>query len=111
MKENFMISNKDIEDVKNKLVKVYSPLEIYVIGSYAWGIPTPDSDLDLFVVVEESDKKKYARPVKGYLELMDCMFPKEIIVYTKWEFEEALKEKKSFSNKVFNEGKRIYAKA
>ena len=42
---------------------------------------------------------------------MDFMFPKEIIVYTKDEFEKALKEKNSFSRRVFKEGKRIYAKA
>ncbi|MFH1461850.1 MAG: nucleotidyltransferase domain-containing protein [bacterium] len=106
-----MISQKDIEDVKEKLVKAYSPLEIYLIGSYAWGNPTKDSDLDLFVVVETSDKKRYERPVVGYLELMDFMFPKEIIVYTKAEFEEALKDKNSFSHKICEEGKRIYAKA
>ncbi len=106
-----MISEKNIIDVQKRLVNVYDPLEIYIIGSYAWGTPREDSDLDVFIVVSKSDKKKYERPVVGYLELMDFMFPKEIIVYTKDEFEKALKEKNSFSRRVFEEGKRIYAKA
>ncbi len=40
-----------MEDVKNRLVRAYNPLTIYLFGSYAWGTPTEDSDLDLVIVV------------------------------------------------------------
>jgi len=42
-----MISQETIEEVKNRLVKTYDPISIYLFGSYAWGHPTEDSDLDL----------------------------------------------------------------
>lgn len=34
-----MISPETLEEVKNRLVKTYAPLEIYLFGSYAWGNP------------------------------------------------------------------------
>ena len=41
-----MISKEVIKEVKNRLVKTYDPIAIYIFGSYAWGTPTLDSDLD-----------------------------------------------------------------
>ena len=36
-----------LDEIKNRLVKVYSPTKIYLFGSSAWGKQTPESDLDL----------------------------------------------------------------
>jgi predicted nucleotidyltransferase len=36
-----------IEVVINRLAEVYKPREIYLFGSYAWGQPGQQSDLDL----------------------------------------------------------------
>lgn len=47
-----MINKETIEEVKNRLVKTYNPIAIYLFGSYAWGSPTEDSDLDLLVIIE-----------------------------------------------------------
>ena len=52
-----MISKEVLEEVKNRLVQAYNPVAIYLFGSYAWGVPTEDSDLDLLVVVDESEEK------------------------------------------------------
>ena len=62
-----MINKQTINSIKNTLVEVYHPLKIYLFGSYAWGKPTEDSDLDLLIVVQSSSKPLYERPVKGYL--------------------------------------------
>ena len=48
-----MITNEVIEEVKNRLVKTYDPLAIYLFGSYAWGTPTEESDLDLVIIVDQ----------------------------------------------------------
>ena len=44
-----MIKREVIDEVKNRLVKAYDPLAIYLFGSYAWGTPTEDSDLELLI--------------------------------------------------------------
>ena len=106
-----MIKKDVIEEVKKRLVKVYDPLEIYVFGSYAWGKPTEDSDLDLCVVVEDSIESRYKRPISGYDVLFGLKIPKDIVVYTKEEFEKYSGDISNFTYKIRKAGKKIYAKA
>lgn len=106
-----MISKDLVEIVKSRLVETYNPLEIYLFGSYAWGTPTEESDLDLLIVIEKTDEKSYKRPVAGYRNLRDLDISKDIIVYTKEEFERAASNISTLGYKVKNQGELIYARA
>ncbi|HDO26425.1 MAG TPA: nucleotidyltransferase domain-containing protein, partial [Nitrospirae bacterium] len=64
-----MIAPELMEIVKSRLINTYNPEVIYLFGSYAWGKPDEDSDLDLLVVVEKSDERFYKRGVAGYKSL------------------------------------------
>lgn len=110
-KDKNMISKDVIEEVKNRLIKAYNPVAIYLFGSYAWGIPTEDSDLDLLVVIDTSNKKSYDRPRAGQRALFGLNISKDIIVYTKDEFEKNSKEITTLCYKIKNDGKLIYARA
>lgn len=105
-----MIENKTIKEVIRRLVDVYHPEEIYLFGSYAWGHPTDDSDLDLLVVVEKSEEKIYARPVAGFLALFGLNISKDLIVSTRDEFLKNSADKTSLYFKIKRDGKRIYGK-
>ena len=105
-----MIENEIIHEVVHRLVNIYHPLEIYLFGSYAWGRPTNDSDLDLLVVVEESNQKRYERPVAGLLSLFGLNISKDLIVSTNEEFNKSLNDKSSLYFKIKQQGKRLYAK-
>lgn len=106
-----MIEKKTIQAVKNTLVEVYHPLKIYLFGSYAWGTPTKDSDLDLLIVVSRSTKKSYERAVKGYRALRDMTVAKDILVLTKKEFDERSNDITTLCYKAKHEGKLLYAKS
>lgn len=106
-----MISQEIIEKVKNRLVKAYNPESIYLFGSYAWGTPTEDSDLDLLIVVDESDEKSFKRPLAAYDALFGMNIAKDIIVYTKQEFDTISKNKTTLGFKIKKDGKLIYARA
>ncbi len=54
-----IVDNNMLEIIKNRLINVYHPAVIYLFGSYAWGQPTKDSDLDLLIIVDKSDEKNY----------------------------------------------------
>ncbi|KKP24372.1 MAG: Nucleotidyltransferase domain protein [candidate division TM6 bacterium GW2011_GWF2_28_16] len=106
-----MISKEIIEEVKNRLVKVYDPVEIYLFGSYAWGNPTKDSDLDLLIVVDKSNEKSYERPRTGQMALFGLGISKDMVIYTKDEFEKSSKDITTLCYKIKKDGKVIYARA
>ena len=106
-----MITQEVIEEVKRRLVQAYDPVSIYLFGSYAWGTPTEDSDLDLVIVVDKSEKKSYERPLAAYDALFGMNISKDIIVYTKEEFEATSKNKTTLGFKIKKDGKLIYARA
>jgi uncharacterized protein len=105
------ITPEIIEEVKNRLVKTYNPLEIYLYGPHAYGTTDPESDLDLAVIVEEANFPNDAREVDGYRALFGLGVPKEIIVYTKQEFDEESQNISCFGYNIKRLGKRIYAKS
>lgn len=106
-----MINQETIEEVKKRLVATYDPIAIYIFGSYAWGKPDEDSDLDLMIVVDSLKKDRYATISDGYRALQGLRLYKDILLYTKKEFEESAVDKTTFINKIAVKGKKIYAKA
>jgi len=110
--EGCMVSKEVIEEIKSRLVKAYDPVEIYLFGSYAWGTPTEDSDLDLLIVVEESEQKTYKRPLIGYKALRGLEgISKDLIVQTKEEFDRISNNVTTLSHKIKRDGELIYARA
>lgn len=105
------ITPEIIEEVKNRLVKTYNPLEIYLFGSHAWGMPTEDSDLDLLIVVEHSDLKRHQRTYAASDALADMMIPKDIVVYTKTEFNKRSNDVTTLCYKIKRQGRVLYARA
>ncbi len=106
-----MISSHTIDEVKNCLIKLYKPTEIYLFGSYAWGNPDEESDLDLLVVVEEQPANRHQLLVAGHRALIDVDAPTDIVIYTKDEFEKLANDITTLGYKIKHKGKRIYAKA
>lgn len=105
-----MIEKKRISLVVNRLVDVYHPQSVYLFGSYAWGKPTDQSDLDLLVVVDDSDEPSYRRAVKGYHALFGLNIDTEILVKTRAEFESTMKDVTTLSYKIKNDGQLMYGK-
>lgn len=106
-----MITKETIEEVKNRLVAVYHPIAIYLFGSYAWGTPDEDSDLDLLIIIAESSIKRHLRGKPGFEALWGLCISKDLMVYTKSEFEKKITDQTSLAYKIFKEGKILYAKS
>ena len=47
-----MISAREIQATCDDIVREFSPLQVILFGSYAYGTPTEESDVDMFVVME-----------------------------------------------------------
>ena len=106
-----MITKQTIEEVTHRLIKAYNPLAIYLFGSYAWGFPSDDSDLDLLIIIEKSDKKTYERPIAAYDALFGMGISKDILVYTKDEFDKYSHSTTSLCFKIKHDGELLYARS
>lgn len=106
-----MITQDTVNEVVRRLVKTYNPIEIYLFGSYAWGAPTEDSDLDLLIVVDESKEKSHNRTRPGHHVLFELELSKDLIVYTKEEFARRSSNVATLAYKIKKEGKLVYARA
>lgn len=105
-----MINLWKIEEAKNRLVKEFNPKKIYVFGSYAWGTPNEDSDLDLMIVTRESgDKLKDMR--RGIKALRGIGFSKDIMVESENEFLLNARDSNKIENEISTRGYLIYENA
>ena len=95
----------------NKLVEAYDPQAVFIFGSFAWGKPGPGSDLDLLVVVEHSEETLYKRILKGLKSLRGLKIPRDVLVYTRDEFETLAKDRASLCYKIKHEGIKAYEAA
>ncbi len=76
-----LISQETIDGVINVIASRFSPDKILLFGSYASGIPTPDSDLDLLVVMEtDRPRNKRSTPIRLLFKPMPCSM--DILVVT-----------------------------
>ncbi len=75
------IAQSTIDEVVQAIVDRFSPETILLFGSYAAGTPTPDSDLDLLVVMD-SDLPRHRRPAQIRLLFQSIPCSMDIKVYT-----------------------------
>src|SRR5437879_5354697 len=105
-----MISEETIKEATRRLVKAYEPLTIYLYGPYAWGTPDDDTDLGLLIVVESSDEKVYKRMDRAFDTLLSLAIPKNVIVFTKEEFDRISQDSTSLCYEAKTKGKVLYAR-
>jgi predicted nucleotidyltransferase len=90
-----------------RIVTELDPEKIILFGSYAYGDPTPDSDVDLLIIME-TDKSSKDRSWAVSRLLMPRQFPVDIIVKNPSEIKQAIKENDPFLNKVLTKGQVLY---
>lgn len=94
--------------VTKMIVAQYDPEQIILFGSYAWGKPTKDSDIDLFIVKKTMTPYETAREIDG--KIFPRPFPIDILVYDPKKVRERLESGDYFIKNIFTKGKVLYAK-
>jgi predicted nucleotidyltransferase len=83
-------------------------LAIYLFGSYAYGQPTADSDLDIYAVIPDSDRNITDLWAEIYGDLSDRKtLPLDLLIGKKSVFEER-KNRLTLENVIANRGIKIY---
>lgn len=97
-----------VDEICKRIVSEVNPEKIILFGSYAWGTPHEDSDLDLFVIVHSSDQPAYRRARAIYRCLRDIAVPVDVIVQTHDEVARSSRVVASLARKVLEQGRVLY---
>jgi predicted nucleotidyltransferase len=91
-----MLSEADLSRLVARIVQGYGPLVVGTFGSYAIGLASAQSDLDLFVI-KQTTERPAARARAARQLLPGVLYPLDVHVFTPAEFEETAYEEMSFT--------------
>ena len=99
-----------IQDILEKLLTGYAPQKVILFGSYAYGDPTPDSDIDL-LIIKETQERFIDRwvTVRRILSDPKRMVPLETLVLTPQEVSKRLTVGDQFLAEIMEKGEVLYA--
>ena len=97
-----------IEEVRDRLVAELQPERIVLFGSQSDGTAGPSSDLDVFVIVSDSDLSPARRAARAHRSLRGLGVPTDILVRTRAEFERYRDVPTSLEWRVDRRGRVIY---
>ena len=82
-----MITENQIKEITRRIVESYMPDKIILFGSYAYGKPTKDSDIDLLIIKDDTTPK-IERKRKLRESLSDLIIPVDIFIKSNDEYNE-----------------------
>ena len=92
-----------------RVVAALQPERVYVFGSQARGDASPDSDVDLLVVVPMSDLLPHRMDHAAYEAIGPHNMSIDVLVMTAPEFERRSRARSSLPSTVLREGRLLYA--
>jgi len=111
----------DIEKVKQEIIQKLLPLDPYKVilfGSYAYGEPNEDSDIDLYIVTKDDFiPQSYRENADVYLNISKALreiireYPSDLITHTMKMHEKFLEQNGSFCRTIMNKGVVLYERA
>jgi len=104
-----MITQEQINQVRDKIVIEFDPEKIVLFGSYAYGDPNESSDLDLMVIKKSEESLKILSKQLRQL-FLKRNFSMDLIVCKPEQIEEWKEVPAAFVTGVMKHGKTIYEK-
>ncbi len=101
-----MIKLSDIKIIASQIAQEFHPEKILLFGSYAYGEPTPNSDVDLLVSMRTSLRP--AEQAARIRKAIDFPFPVDLLVRTPAQIEQRLALGDRFVRDVTRRGKVLY---
>ena len=102
-----MITRADIQATCDDIVREFSPLQVILFGSYAYGTPTEDSDVDLLVVMDipESETRQQAVEIR---QRIPRRFPMDMLVRSPDEIAYRVSYNDWFLREITEKGEVLY---
>jgi predicted nucleotidyltransferase len=97
-------NDKALTEIVTKLKAHFKPVRVFLFGSRANGTSAPDSDYDLLLVVQTSDKTIRERMREARHVLRGRTVAVDIFIYTESEFNELKEQFSSIAHTAATEG-------
>ena len=97
-----------LQTATQRLVAEFRPEEIYLFGSHAWGTPGKDSDMDLMVIVPQSDERPIRRDQRAQRCLGRLLVSADVLVRTRNEVNRLREVLGSLTHEVLHKGRKVY---
>ena len=101
-----MTEAQKIEDLTSQIARNFNPERIILFGSYAYGQPGADSDVDMLVVLRFKGK-----PVRKAIEIRNKVnpgIPVDLIVRTPEQVAERIANNDWFMREIVEKGRTMY---
>lgn len=103
-----MASMTDIQELVNKIVQEFKPLEVILFGSHARGDAGPDSDVDLLVVMSHNEHSS-RKAAEITSRVHPGRFALDLIVRSPEVVSQRLQLNDWFVHELMREGRVLYA--
>lgn len=97
-----------LSEMARRITDAMAPEAIILFGSHAWGEPNADSDVDLFVIVTDSDQGAHQRAREVHRCLRGIGVPVDAVVQTRREVERSRHVRSSLAARVLSEGRVLH---
>ena len=97
-----------LDEMKRRVIEEIRPSKIYLFGSHAWGHPTENSDVDVFLVVPRLDNSRSELLSRAYRCIRELRMPAEFVVKTEDEMARFASVPASLIHKVLKRGRLLY---
>jgi predicted nucleotidyltransferase len=104
-----MVTYEQIKLVSDRIATTFHPEQIILFGSYAYGTPTPDSDVDLLVVMPFANHE--AQQALVIRRQIPIPFPVDVVVRSPEQLRERLMLNDWFLREIVEKGRVLYAAA
>jgi uncharacterized protein len=105
-----MVSRARIRSFCNAVAKQFRPRKIVLFGSYAYGRPTEDSDVDLLVVMDRT-RHRGERMSLRIRHTVPAGFPLDLLVRTPEFISKRMAWEDPFTREILTKGKVLYEAA
>ena len=102
-----MVTLPQIQRYCDAIAAAFRPAKIILFGSYAYGRPTEDSDVDVMVVMPRLRQSRHDLATR-IREKVECDFPVDVLVRGETDVKRRLRQKDMFITHVTNEGRVMY---
>jgi predicted nucleotidyltransferase len=102
-----MVKRSKIRAFSQAIAREFCPQKIVLFGSYAYGIPTEDSDVDLLVIMPRTSDRGERMSVR-IRQAIPRDFPLDLLVRTPTDVAKRLRWRDPFICELLEKGKVLY---